>query len=102
MSMSRLEDAIEIVKDRNNLVYRDPLKLKVDEISELMDLANAQGLDNAEWLPGISLWQSLEYARITRLENAKLKCSLKKYDDICELATLLNLDDEWKAGVKFV
>lgn len=65
-----------------------------------MDRANAQGLDKTEWLPGVSLWHSLEYARITRLEKAKLTCSEEKYNNMCALATLLGMDDEWKAGVR--
>lgn len=97
-----LEKAVEITRDRNRLVYREPLKLPFATIKELLDLATSQGLKHAEWLPGISLWNSLEYARTTRLEKAKLPCSLEKYDNMCALATLLNMDDEWKAGVKSV
>lgn len=102
MTTILLEKALEITRDRNRLVYREPLKLPFATIKELLDLTTTQGLERGDWLPGISLWNSLEYARTTRLEKAKLPCSLEKYENMCALATLLEMSDEWKAGVKSV
>ena len=97
-----LDKAIEITQKRKNFIYKEPLRLNIETIKKLHFLANNRGIAHQEWLPSISLWLSIEFARSNHHENSKLPCSLTKYSFMQDLATLLEINDDWKSGIKIV
>lgn len=94
-----LQKAVDITKKRNDLQYIHPLRISVKHFPLLFKEANIQGYKNEEWLPALSIFLSLQYANSTREELARMPCCMKKYEEMCILAGLLNYDDGWKDGI---
>lgn len=95
-----LKKCIETTQKRKKLIYREPLKLDIHTLIILFEKAKEKGIPQSEWLPGTTLYISLQYALSNFEETTKLPCTMKKYNDLCCLADILDISDDWKRGIK--
>ena len=95
-----LKKCIETAQKRKMLIYREPLKLDIHTLIILFEKAKEKGMKQNDWLPGTSLYITLEYALSDQEETSKLSCTMKKYNDLCCLADILDIPDDWKRGIK--
>lgn len=90
----------DIVQKRKDLIYKKPLKLSLYTITILFQKAKERGINYQDWLPGTTLYNSLTFALSSSEELSKMPCSVQKIKDLSCLAFILNMNDDWKSGVK--
>lgn len=95
-----LDEAIEITRQRQELIYVPPLEWNAAIIKKVFEHANRKGINSNIWLPATQIWLRLDYAMNTRYSASALRLEQQDIDDIDEIARLLDIQDVfWKNNI---